>query len=82
MMEISVKMSLARYKELEAKEQTLLDYQRSGIMHYHKSSYGVYLTGEESTKRLLEDLKNAIDHRDDIIQKMKEAEKKHGKKLW
>lgn len=81
-METTVTMSLDRYKELEAKENTLKEYFQSGLMHYHRSSYGEYLTGDQSTITLLKDLENAINHRDNIIQKVREAEKKHGVKIW
>lgn len=81
-METTVTMSIERYKELEEKEKSLTEYMMSGKMHYHRSSYGTYLTNDESTKELLIELSGAIEATDATISKMREAEQKHGKKLW
>lgn len=81
----TVTMSLKRFKELESFEKAFEEMKKdTGKFIWYTGYHGDYLVevSNEPNKQLLEELKIAVEFRDNTISKVREYENRTGKKVF
>lgn len=85
MNEVTVSMSIERYKQLESAETALQMLHKTDSRYFlYKPYHGMYLISDSEHAAIVmaKEAKDAIEARDHIIQKVREFENRTGKTVF